>query len=757
MSCFAYPGEKRVIYLNQLFFASWFHIFLNREGVMKMFQTKSLLARRFLIPALLLSLFVGFGPAQAFQDLGDYESNRARLLGYMLNQHLTTQHFSHKKIDDNLSEDAFGLFLKQLDVQKRFLLKEDIQKLRKYIDRIDDELKTGKLELPVEGENILAKRASQVHIMVKDILSKDFDFSREEYIETDPEKLDYCTNLQELRDRWRKVLKYQAIHEYLNLEEEKEPAEENPPSEAKDVRKEKTKPSRETLLKEVREKLLKNYETIFARMESEKDREYYNMFFSSVARAFDPHTDYMPPTDKEDFDIHMRGSLEGIGATLSEKDGFIKVVDVLPGGPAYRQGQLHSEDLIIKVAEGNNDPVDLTGMRVRDAVKLIRGKKGTEVRLTVKKPDGTRLVIPIVRDVVQLKDTFAKGAIIKDKKTGEPFGYIKIPSFYRDFESRFHGGTGRNCTDDVRKEIEKLSSAGIGGLVVDLRNNGGGALTDAVNIAGLFIESGPVVQVKDSSGKIAVLSDTDPGISYKGPVIVLVNKISASASEIFAGALQDYGRAVIMGGEHTHGKGTVQSIISLDERIPFKDMDNYRTLGALRVTIQKFYRISGESTQYKGVHPDIVLPDRWKNLKSGEQHLDFALPWDRIEAAPYTKWTMLQTDMGDLRSKSSKRISKDKNFVEMERKIEKSAELQEKTRKPLNIEDARKEREGLNSGSEEETDTFHDRRKNGDKKLSEAEENKLWISKVSDDPYVKEGIAVLDDIISSARQGVTVN
>jgi carboxyl-terminal processing protease len=727
---------------------------------MKMFQTRSLLARRFLIPLLLLSLFVGFGPAQAFQDLGDYESNRARLLGYLLKQHLSAQHFSHKEIDDNFSEAAFSLFLKQLDGQKRFLLREDVQKLRKYLDRIDDELKTGKMELPVEGEDILAKRASQVHKMVSDILSKDFDFSREEYIETDPEKLDYCTTLAELRDRWRKTLKYQAIHEYLNLIEEKKAAVENPDSEAKDVQKEGTKSSREALMKEVREKLLKNHKTIFDRMENEKEREYYNIYFSSIARAFDPHTDYMPPTDKEDFDIHMRGSLEGIGATLSEKDGFIKVVDVLPGGPAYRQGQLHSEDLIIKVAEGKSEPADLTGMRVRDAVKLIRGKKGTEVRLTVMKPDGSRLVIPIVRDVVQLKDTFAKGATIKDEKSGKTFGYIKIPSFYRDFETRFNGGTGRNCTDDVRKEIEKLASAGIGGLIVDLRNNGGGALTDAVNIAGLFIGTGPVVQVKDSSGKITVLSDTDPDISYKGPVIVLVNKISASASEIFAGALQDYGRAVIMGGEHTHGKGTVQSIIPLDERIPFQNMDKYKTLGALRVTIQKFYRISGESTQYKGVHPDIVLPDRWKNLKSGEQHLDFALPWDRIDPSPYTKWSMLQPDVSDLRSKSSKRISKDKNFVEMEREIEKSAELQEKTRKPINIEDARKEREELKSQRKEDMDGLHGRPetgKNGDKELSEAEEKKAWISKLREDPYIEEGIAVLDDILSAARQGVTVN
>ncbi|MBS1127162.1 MAG: ctpA-2, partial [Nitrospirae bacterium] len=435
--------------------------------------------------------------------------------------------------------------------------------------------------------------------MVKGILSEDFDFSTKEFIETDAEKLEFCKNDGELRERWRKILTYQVLYQYLDRTEEQAPPAGDAPKPT-DKPEDKKQPSDEDLRKSARDKVSKTYDQFFSRISQEKEAEHYERFFSAVTNAFDPHTDYMPPMNKEDFDINMRGSLEGIGATLKEDENYIKVVSIIIGSPAARQGQLQAEDIILKVGEGAGAPVDIIGMRVKDAVRLIRGKKGTEVRLTIRKPDGKILTLPIIRDVIQIEDTFVKGVTLRDEKTGDQFGYIRVPSFYRDFEKTRNGDGGRNSTDDVRTELNNFKSGDIKGLIIDLRNNGGGALADAVRIAGLFIKTGPVVQVKNSNGRISTLADDEPDISYAGPVVILVNRISASASEILAGALQDYSRAVIMGGEHTHGKGTVQTLINLDDYVPFKNMEEYKPLGALKLTVQKFYRISGDSTQYRG-------------------------------------------------------------------------------------------------------------------------------------------------------------
>ncbi len=690
----------------------------------------------------LILLFTG-GRARAFENQGSYEYNRARLLAYVLRQDLETFHFTHRKIDKKLSGDAFALFLKQLDFQKRFLLKEDVEKLKAYSDHIDDEIKSARIELPDAAAKILEKRASTVQEMVKEILSRDFDFSKKESVETDPEKIDYCKTEAELRERWRTALKLQVLTQYLNLEEEAQSAKTDGKTKEK-------KMSPATLQASAREKVMKSYGTLFNRTLHETEREHFDRYFTAITHAFDPHTDYMPPVTKEDFDISMKGSLEGIGATLQEDEGYIKVSSVVPGGPAALQGQLHAEDLITKVAEGQAEPVDLAYMDVREAVKLIRGKKGTTVRLFVRKPDGDRLVIPIVRDVVKLEDSLVKGTVLKDKKSDKTFGYLKIPSFYRDFEKTKNGGSGRNVTDDVVKELKKFMSQHIGGLIIDLRNNGGGALTDAVNIAGLFIKSGPVVQVKDSSGKIAVLSDDDQNINYGGPLVVLVNKFSASASEILAGALQDYGRAVIIGGERTHGKGTVQSMIDLNDSIPFDNMEKYKTLGALKVTIQKFYRITGESTQYRGVQPDIVLPDKLDAVKSGEKYLDFALPWDTVKPAHYRMWTGLADELPELKTKSSQRIKASKDFAEIASAVKEAAEYQKKTLQSLNIDDMRKERKAI-KGIENAESAFHGAsapNKKAAASMSAEERNQLWVKDVNADVYVGEAESVIGDEIS---------
>ncbi len=688
--------------------------------------------------------------AQGLELSGDHDADRANVISLLIRQSLGMNHFAQKKIDDDLSKAAFDLYIKLLDPQKRFLFKEDVEKLRAHSTKIDDEMNTGVIRLPMIAMGLLNDRTRLVQGMVRDILSEEFDYRQDETLETDPEKYEFTSSEAELRERWRKVLKYQVIHRYLGLVDDETPEGDGKTGD------EKEKKTPEELKKTAREKVAKNYEDAFSRMLQEKRSEHFDRYFRAFTKAFDPHTDYMAPMSKEDFDISMRGSLEGIGATLREDEGYIKVESIIPGGPAYRQGQLEPGDIILRVAEKGGDPVDITDMRVRDAVRYIRGKKGSEVRLTVKKTDGRRLLIAIVRDVVSIEDTFAKRAVIKDEKTGKRFGYLKLPHFYRDFE-KTKGNGGRNSTDDVRSELKRLEDEQISGLILDLRNNGGGALTDAIQIAGLFIETGPVVQIKDRKGDTRVLSDTSPEIEYGGPVVILVNTFSASASEILAGALQDYGRAFVMGGDHTFGKGTVQMVVNLDNaEVP--DFDKYRPFGALKVTIQKFYRISGESTQYRGIIPDIAVPEQ-KTFKTGEQYLDYALPWDTISPAQYRKWKDLQETKSSLREKSKERILTNEDFQRIEKDNRMASEKREMTNQSLHVDNIRKERDELKAadrdGKKDPKKTDLDKKKSAGR-LTEEERTKLWLDEVEKDPQVREAMGVLRDVLTPDG-GVSLN
>ena len=705
---------------------------------------------RKLLLLLILCLFsFNLAPSSGGDDPANIEDNRAKLLSYILVNDLGKYHFTRKKIDDELSKAAFRVYLKQLDPQKRYLIKEDVDKLNVFADKIDDEMKAGNIQLPVRASELMNQRIPLIRDMVRELLAHDFDFSGNETIETDFDKIEFCASMTELRERWRKTLKYQVLYRYLTLIEDEKALEKDEQADNKKAVK-----SDQELAATAREKILKTYETIFTRLLQEKPRDRYERYFDAFSKAFDPHTDYLPPMDKEDFDIGMKGQLEGIGATLKEEDGYVKVVSIVPGGPAYRQGSLQPEDTILKVREGKNEPVEITDMKLRDAIKHIRGKKGTEVTLTVKRPGGVLATITLIRDVVQLEDGFVKGMLLKDDQIGKTFGYIKIPTFYRDFEKTRFGGNGRNSTDDVRKEIKKFEPSRIQGLILDLRNNGGGALTDSVKTAGLFIKNGPVVQVKGIDGKVSVLSDDDPEIVYDGPIIVLVNKFSASASEILAGALQDYGRAIIIGGEHTHGKGTVQTIIDLNEEMPFQNMDYLKPLGALKLTTQKFYRITGASTQYRGITPDIVLPDRFTGLKSGEQNLDYALPWDTINASTYSKWNNPVAHIERLKEKSAQRIKTNKDFQEIESFSKITTDEQKRTVRSLNIEAARKELEETRAMREKENKGLHGRH-GTDKKaagtLSDDEKKELWNKEVREDAYVREAVSVLLDLIADQK------
>ncbi len=681
--------------------------------------------KRFFIIILLFSLCIS--PVYGYKG-ADYDTYKSGLLGYMIKEHLSVHNFGNKKFDNNLSRNAFKLYIKQLDSQKRFLLKSDINKLKAYADKIDDEIHTGRIELPLTASKILTTRINQVQKIVDDILSRDFDFSIHETIETDPDKLDYCKTLDELKERWRKIIKYEILSNYLILIDDfkKDPVE---------------------AMKTAKENVKKGHDEVFSRMLKEKRSDHYNRYFSAVARSFDPHTDYLPPEGKEEFEISMRGSFEGIGAVLREEGGYIKIESIKPGGPAFKQGELEAGDIILKVAQADGDPVDLFGMRVSDAVKLIRGKKGTEVRLTVKKQDASQRVISIIRDIIPIDETFAKSTILKDKSKGKKYGYIKLPAFYRDLTDPAHGGSGRNSTDDVKKELANLLGQNVEGIILDVRHNGGGFLGDAIGIAGLFIESGPIVQIKSARGKITTHNDDDPAIYYKGPLVILVDKTSASASEILAAALQDYGRAVIIGSEHTHGKGTVQMMVNLDEVIPWHNMEKYKPLGGLRLTIQKFYRITGESTQYKGVIPDIILPDRMKNMKIGERYLDYALPWDKIKKVSFKKWSE-QPDIKTLKLKSKERVQRNPIFLEIIKDSEKIGEQQKKTTKSLNIDIMRQEKAQLGI----DTKGFHggrrDKKQETPQGKTEDEKRDLWADDLINDPYINEAMNVISDMIS---------
>ncbi len=675
----------------------------------------------------------------------DYDQERVKLLTYVLRQQVG-HHFSGKAVNDDLSRAAFQLYLKQLDYQKRYLLDTEVAQLRIYEQQIDDEIRSGSIRLVPQAEQSMSRAVARAERLVREILAQPFDFTVAEDYETDPDKLKFCHTEAELRERWRKDLKYRVLTRFLILAEDEAIA--DPAAMPKD--------KRIALEQQAREKVLKQHNDYFVRLHQETVQDQYDRYLNAFARAFDPHTNYLPPQSKEDFDISMRGSLEGIGATLRDDEGVIKVVKVIPGSAADRQGKLQADDIILAVAQGGEEPVDISDMRLRDAVALIRGKKGSEVRLTVKRAGHKPFVIPIVRDVVMIEDSFVKSAVIDDPASSRRYGYIKIPSFYRDFVESRNGDGGRNSTDDVRTALISLQQQGVAGLILDLRNNGGGALTDAVGVAGLFIERGPIVQVRSSGGATKVLEDQDPAVVYRGPLIVLVNQFSASASEIVAGALQDYRRALIVGSEHTHGKGTVQVILSLDDTLSLHNMDRYLPLGAVKLTTQKFYRVSGDSTQYRGVVPDIVLPDRQKHNKFGERYLDYSLPWDTIGAVAHPDWpTGAAEDVPSLLAHSSKRVAADADFTEIRRIADTLAIRLDNTRQSLEIGTVLRERNEIENGKTPHGDVMDDETGKGERKPGETDQVRL-VRQVHEDPYAREAMAILGELLARPGPGRNV-
>jgi carboxyl-terminal processing protease len=688
------------------------------------------------------------------------EVPKERLISQIIHTGLERWHYSGMKIDDDFSMKAFPEFLELLDSSKRFLLKSDIETLRQYKNKIDDELEEGSTEMMNLATQLMEKRIHQVMDFYQELLEKPFDFTKEEYLEGDPDKLDYCANLDELKEYWRKTLKYRVLLRYISLLQVNESGpgqekEKKTPDQGKKAVK-----SEKDLEQEARQSVAKSFKSMFNRLLQGNKNDSLSRYLNSLVQVYDPHTSYFLPVDKETFDMQMSGSFEGIGALLSNEDEYVKVASIVAGGPSWRGKQLQAGDLILKVAEGDQEPTDIIGMRTQDAVKLIRGKKGTLVRLTVKKPDGRIVEIPIVRDVVILEDTFARSAILLHKESRRSFGYIDLPGFYDDFSTE----GGRNSSDDVKKEIEKLKLKKVDGIILDLRNNTGGALRDAVKMSGLFIPKGPIVQVKDKQAEVSALKDYDPAVSYNGPLVVLINRLSASASEILAAALQDYNRAIIVGGSHSYGKGTVQAMVNLDNIVTGhhrrEPQGKYDSYGALTITIQKFYRINGMAIQVRGVTPDIVLPDSTDYLDIGEEHLDFYLKWDVIPPANYEKWKPIPPVSKDLIERSKNRVQNNPGFQELEQYIKNLEQMQKETRQSLKLTDMMKRQEEIKQErqklekSQEVLDNMTvvpsaamEKKEAKLDKVNE-EKQKEWFKELNKDLYLGEAVEILNDTIA---------
>ena len=552
-------------------------------------------------------------------DTSDKDNLVIQLITYVLDQ----AHYLDKEINDEFSEKVFNTFLENLDPFKRYFYSSDIKDFSAYKYSIDDAFKNPNLEFFDLVYERYSKRMSESEEIFKEILSQPFDFSKDEVCECDFEVLDYVQNKDELYNRWRKLLKIYVIENYhdeikLDLKKQEEDIEFNLRTLAE-------------IEKETRDALSVTMNDNYRFITQEIQRgDWLSVYINSFVSQYDPNTSYLDPESKDRFDVDMSGNYAGIGARLQKKIDKVEITEVISGGPAWRDNILEKGDAILKVRQDDeNEAVSILEMRLSEAVKLIKGDKGTKVHLTIKKVDGSINEVTVKRDIVLLEETYIKSSIVE--KGDNFYGVINIPKFYIDFDNQ----SNRDAAKDLRTEISRLKEEGVKGLVIDLRNNGGGALKTVVDMAGMFIKSGPVVQVKYFDKEKQVLSDRDRSILWTGPLVILVNEGSASASEILAAAMQDYKRAIIIGGNQTWGKGTVQNVFPLNRMVRGNTNGD---LGALRYTTQKYYRINGGSVQLEGVKSDINVPYRYKYLDFGEKDSENPLQWDEIDDVDYTKW-----------------------------------------------------------------------------------------------------------------------
>jgi carboxyl-terminal processing protease len=689
-------------------------------------------------------LFFAAGSILAFRSLGTTHLNPPgkyekilKLVGEMLSQ----GHFSPQDINDDFSKKVYKKYLDDLDQEKTFFMQTDADALKKFETRIDDEIKGSQVEFFLSAGQTFTKRMEESSKIVADILSTPFDFTTDENVILDGDKLKYATNETEYKDRWRKKLKYMALERYVDLLDNRE---KNKGVEGFVVK------SDTELEKEARDRVKKVMDRTFDRYRLKfSDDDKFNLYVNAITTTMDPHTEFFPPVDKRYFDEEMSGRFYGIGASLLYDEGNIKVNTLLTGSPAWKSGEVQVGDVIMKVAEGKADPIELTGFSVTDAVKVIRGKKGTEVRLTLKKQDGTIKTISLIRDEIVQDETFARSAVVYNN--GYKIGYIYLPEFYADFDNP----DGNRSYIDVAKEVQKLKEEKVDGIVMDLRNNGGGSLYDVVQMAGLFINDGPIVQVKDNNNKLQVLNDKDRSVLYTGPLAVMVNEFSASASEIFAAAIQDYGRGVIIGSTSTYGKGTVQRNIGLDAETGFSASNS--DLGTVKLTLQKFYRINGGSTQLKGVSSDIVLPDNLEQLKVREKDDPDALPWDEITKAHYQN-SNAPFNLKDLQQLSNERLQNNVSFKMIKESTEWLAKQNDKDYS-LQIDKYRKERKMI-SATIKQLENLMKLQDELDVKALTNETNKFandknkqdrfntWLKNLRKDIYLDQAVRVMNDMVN---------
>ncbi len=682
---------------------------------------------------------------------------------------LSQGHYAPRPIDDAFSQSVYDKTLESLDYEKRFFLQSDVDNLSAYRDKIDDEIKDNSLEFFDKVNSLFLQRVNVSEGYYKTILSKPFTFSSNEEIELDGKKMSYAKNEDDMKARWEKYLKYRVLAKYIDLKNAED-------KKAKDSTKYKPRDFA-TLEKEARETIGKVQDRFFKRLKKMNDNDRFAVFMNSITGSEDPHTDFLPPEDKKRFDEMMSGSFIGIGASLQQQeDGKIKVASIITGSPAWKQGHLKAEDVIEKVAQGEQTPVDVEGMETDEVVKLIRGPKDTEVRLSVKHNDGTKEVVPIIRGTVDYEDAFAKSAIIENH--GKKIGYIYLPEFYADFSGN---GSGHYSGKDVAAEVTKLKAENVDGIVLDLRNNGGGSLTDVVDMAGLFVGKGPVVQVRASGNQSVTLKSQESTPLYTGPLAIMVNNGSASASEIMAAAMQDYGRAVIIG-TNTFGKGTVQKLVALDQFVNASMRDQiiaafnrakggeatYDGIGSLKLTIQKFYRVNGGSTQLKGVTPDIILPDAYEQLDNiGERRDKAALPWDKINPSNYKIWDYPPA-LAALRANSKKRVEANETFKIIKQTGDRLKIQQDNNIMPLNeakFVAKQKESEALSKKIEEldkiaSPITVQNLRSDMSRvnmDSSSRTKNNEWLKALKKDVYIAETTNVLNDWITSTAKVVKMS
>jgi carboxyl-terminal processing protease len=595
---------------------------------------------------------------------------------------MENKHLSRHPLDDEISQRALASYIKELDPLKLFFYQQDVDEFMTQQNNLDDQLKRGNIDFAYTVFNRFLKRVDERVNLAMSLLDEKYDFSVDEDMIRDPKNTQFAKTPEEARERWRKRVKFDLL---------KETSDDKPLEMDKAI-----------------EKLRKRYASIRKSWNQTDNDELLERYLSSMTTGFDPHSDYMSPSTLDNFNITMRLELDGIGASLKSEDGYTMVHNIIPGGAADKEGSLKPGDKIVGVGQGLDGQMeDIVDLKLNDVVEKIRGKRKTIVRLEVDPADDSgRKTYTITRDRIELKDSEARSEIIErgTKPDGKPYkiGVIQLPSFYMDMDgARLGLPTYKSTTRDVRRLLEAFNAQGVDAVVVDLRWNGGGSLTEAVNMTGLFIDTGPVVQVKGPDGRIDPYQDPEAGMVWKGPLVVMINKFSASASEIFAGAIQDYGRGVVIGDHSTHGKGTVQQLYDLGSAL-FRTADN-KNLGALKMTIQQFYRPGGDSTQNRGVVSDLELPSLTTELEVGESDLDYALKFDQVQPLPHDMYHMVDGQLVQgLRNMSQQRVTKDEFFTREKRRIQRYEEQKDSKTVTLNKDKFVAERKELNADKEEE-------------------------------------------------------